>query len=77
MCCEKSVARQMEEGWPLSYRCLCSRSEESLGQKHLAAKVERRRRFITCREGDGRALGKKATAGDLIPEVSILIKSLI
>lgn len=27
--------------------------------------------------GNGRALGKKATVGDLIPEVSILINSLI
>lgn len=73
---EKCVMRQKEGGQHLIYPYFCSTSEGNLGQKHLAAKVEWKRHLITEKGEMGELLGKKVT-GDLIPEVSILIKSLI
>lgn len=75
--CEKCVARQPEQGWHPSYPSLCSTSEDSLGQEHLAAKVGWKRYLITHKGEMGELGEKKATVGDLIPGFSILIKSLV
>lgn len=72
----KHVARQLEEGWWLSCPSLWSMSEESwtgapCSQDGMEKVLDHRQ------GGNGRALGKKATVGDLIPGVSILINTPI
>lgn len=57
--CEKCVARQPEQGWHLSYPSLCSTSENSLGQEHLAAKVGWKRCLITHKGEMGELWEKK------------------
>lgn len=60
----------------MSYPYLCSISEDSLGQEHLAAKVGWKRRLIT-HKGEMEELWEIKLQMMTLPEFSILIVSLI